>query len=590
MKDILKYTLGTILGILVLNVLMFISFLSLMASMAVMGDSNAKPVEKGSVLHIKLSGTLDERAGEANPFATLMGSGDSESYGLDDLKTALRVAATNDKIVGIYLEAGAQEADFAQRQELRQALVEFKKSGKFIVSYGDQYTQGAYYLASVADRVLLNPSGIIDWHGIASQPIFYKDLLEKLGVRMQVFKVGTYKSAVEPYILTGMSDANREQVSSFITDIWQNIVADVAKSRKVSAQHLNAVADSYAAMQEGKYFVQQHLADSLCYIDGTRDVLRRLAKTKELHLVSPTDVVALDESKEEDDKVAIYYASGSIVDEASGSSMMSGEQQIVGQKVVEDLDDLMNDEDVKAVVLRINSGGGSAYASEQMWHAIQLLKQKKPVVVSMSGMAASGGYYMSCGANYIFADATTLTGSIGIFGMIPDASGLLTDKLGLHFDMVKTNKSADLGSLGRGFNAEESAALQANIERGYKLFISRVAKGRKMTTEQVDAIGQGRVWTGQQALSIKLVDKLGTLEDAVAYAAKLAKLKKYSTSPYPGKASWMDNLMSELQGDSYLERKARLALGEYYRPLTILPQLQGGNYIQARIPFEPNLK
>ena len=589
MKDILKYTLGCFLAMLIMGAIIFVSFLTMIAGMAAM-DSTTKPVEKGSVLHIQVAGVLDERTQDSNPFAALMGNSNIATQGLDQLKTALRVAAENDNIVGLYLEGGIPSADYACLQELHQALLQFKKSGKFVVSYADQYTQGSYYLCSVADKVLINPEGMIDWHGIASQPIFFKELLEKIGVKVQVFKVGTYKSAVEPYILTEMSEANREQVTSFITDIWQNIVADVAKSRKLTTEQLNAYADQYATFQGADWYKAQHLVDDVCYIDGTRDILRKLAKTDELHLVSPADVAALDDKADESDKVAIYYATGDIVDEVAKTDLFSQQSQIVGQTVVKDLDELANDDDVKAVVLRINSGGGSAYASEQMWHAIQLLKKKKPVVVSMSGMAASGGYYMSCGANYIFADATTLTGSIGIFGMVPDASGLLTDKLGLHFDMVKTNKSADFGTMARGFNPEEGAAMQAYVERGYKLFLSRVAAGRKMTTAQVDSIGQGRVWTGQQALAIGLVDKLGNLEDAVAYAAKLAKLKKYSTADYPAPASWMDSMKSDLEGDSYLERKARLALGEYYAPLTLLPQLQAGNYLQARIPFAPNLK
>lgn len=589
MKDILKYTLGCFLAMLIMGAIIFVSFLSMIAGMAAM-DSTTKPVQKGSVLHIQVAGILDERTQNSNPFAALIGNENAESQGLNQLKTALRVAADNDNIVGLYLEGGIPSADYACLQELHQALLQFKKSGKFVVSYADQYTQGSYYLCSIADKVLINPEGMIDWHGIASQPIFFKELLEKIGVKVQVFKVGTYKSAVEPYILTEMSEANREQVTSFITDIWQNIVADVAKSRKLTTQQLNAYADQYATFQGADWYKAQHLVDDVCYIDGTRDILRKLAKTEELHLVSPADVAALDDKTDESDKVAIYYATGDIVDEVAKTDLFSQQSQIVGQTVVKDLDELANDDDVKAVVLRINSGGGSAYASEQMWHAIQLLKKKKPVVVSMSGMAASGGYYMSCGANYIFADATTLTGSIGIFGMVPDASGLLTDKLGLHFDMVKTNKSADFGTLARGFNPEEGAAMQAYVERGYKLFLNRVAAGRKMTTAQVDSIGQGRVWTGQQALAIGLVDKLGNLEDAVTYAAKLAKLKKYSTADYPAPASWMDSMKSDLEGDSYLERKARLALGEYYAPLTLLPQLQAGNYLQARIPFTPNLK
>lgn len=589
MKDILKYTLGCFLAMLIMGAIIFVSFLSMIAGMAAM-DSTTKPVQKGSILHIQVAGVLDERTQDSNPFAALIGNSNIASQGLDQLKTALRVAADNDDIVGLYLEGGVPSADYACLQELHQALLQFKKSGKFIVSYADQYTQGAYYLCSVADKVLINPEGMIDWHGIASQPIFFKELLEKLGVKVQVFKVGTYKSAVEPYILTEMSAANREQVTSFITDIWQNIVNDVAKSRKLTVEQLNDYADQYATFQGADWYKARHLVDDVCYIDGTRDILRKMAKTDELHLVSPADVAALDDKTDESDKVAIYYATGDIVDEVAKTDLFSQQSQIVGQTVVDDLDELANDDDVKAVVLRINSGGGSAYASEQMWRAIQLLKKKKPVVVSMSGMAASGGYYMSCGANYIFADATTLTGSIGIFGMVPDVSGLLTGKLGLHFDMVKTNKSADFGTMARAFTDEEGQAMQAYVERGYQLFLSRVAAGRHKTTAQIDSIGQGRVWTGQQALAIGLVDKLGTLEDAVAYAAKLAKVKKYSTADYPAPASWMDSMKSDLEGDSYLERKARLALGEYYAPLTLLPQLQAGNYLQARIPFAPNLK
>lgn len=590
MKDIIKYTLGTILGIMIVNVIIFVSFLSMIAAMAATDGQSTETIEKGSVMHISLSGSLEEREGVSSPFDALMSNDDEKTVSLATLKQALRVAADNDDISGIYLDGGTLEADNACRQELRQALLQFKKSGKFIVSYADQYNQGSYYLASVADKVLLNPEGMLDWHGMGSQPMFYKDVLEKLGVKVQVFKVGTYKSAVEPYILTGMSEANREQVSSFITDIWQGILQDVSTSRKISVAQLNAMADEYITLAEPKEYVKRHLVDSLCYIDGTRDVLRRMAKTEELHLVSPTTVAQQEKPSEADNKVAIYYATGDIVDQSSPASFAQSDEQIVGSKVVEDLDKLAHDEDIKAVVLRINSGGGSAYASEQMWRAIQLLKKQKPVVVSMSGMAASGGYYMSCGAHYIFADPSTLTGSIGIFGMVPDLSGLLTDKIGLHFDVVKTNKSADFGAMGRGFNAEESAAMQAHVERGYKLFLCRVAQGRKMTTEQVDAIAQGRVWTGRQAIGIKLVDKLGTLEDAVAHAAKLAKIKEYAAVTYPETTSWMDNLMDNLNGDSYMERKARLVLGDYYKPLQMLPQLENGNYLQARIPFEVNLK
>lgn len=591
MKDLMKYTLGTILGLIAMGVISTVFFILMVVAMAASGASqSSKSIEKGSVMRICLNGTLVERASEDDVFAELFSDDEKSTVALDELKCALKEAADNKNIVGIYLDGGELEADAACRQELRQALLAFKKSGKFIVSYADTYGQGSYYLASVADRVLLNPSGMLDWHGIASEPMFYTELLQKLGVKVQVFKVGTYKSAVEPYILTSMSDANREQVSSFIGDIWQSMVTDVAASRKVTAEGLNAVADDYAALQDPTYYVKKHLVDSLCYKDGVRDVLRRMAKTEKVNFVTPSDVAAAAKKTSASDHVVVYYAEGDIVDAESPSSILTASRQIVGSTIVADLDELASDDDVKAVVLRINSGGGSAYASEQMWRAIQLLKKKKPVVVSMSGMAASGGYYMSCGANYIFADAATLTGSIGIFGMVPDMSGLMTDKLGLHFDVVKTNKSADFGATGRGFNAEESEAMQAHVERGYRLFLTRVADGRHMKVAQVDSIAQGRVWTGRQALAIGLVDKLGTLEDAVAYAAKLAKVKDYEVCTYPEQRSFLDELMDELEGDSYLERKARVALGEYYRPLTILPQLQNGNYLQARIPFEPQLR
>ena len=481
----------------------------------------------------------------------------------------------------------------ATAQELRKALVDFKKSKKFILAYADNYSQGSYYIASAADKVLVNPSGIVDWHGLASQPIFFTDLLKKVGVKMQVFKVGTYKSAVEPYILTKMSDANREQVSSFVGDIWKNICADVASSRKISIEGLNAYADHYITFADAKDYVKAHLVDGLAYADEVRTLLRTLSQQDKVNFIAPADLAKLAEKKSGDGTIAVYYAQGNIVDAVADNSFMSNESYIVGPKVVEDLDRLANDDNIKAVVLRINSGGGSAYASEQMWRAIQLLKKKKPVVVSMSGMAASGGYYMSCGADYIVAEPTTLTGSIGIFGMIPDASELLTDKLGLHFDMVKTNKGSDFGAQGRAFNADEANVMQQYVNRGYRLFISRVAAGRHITPEQVDHIGQGRVWTGSQALKIKLVDKLGTLDDAIAEAASRAKLKDYDVLSTPNKESWVDQILNSTVKRDYMEEKLRTTLGVYYAPLQFVGTLNGmsaKDYLQARIYYIPNIK
>lgn len=591
MKDFLKYVLATIVGIICTGFIMGMMSLFMFIVMAI-SSSDTPSVKNGTVLRIQLSGTLNERAKE-NPFAQYLNNDIAQTQGLDDIITAIKTAQTNDKIRGIYLEGGTLISDMATAQELRKALVDFKKSKKFILAYADNYSQGSYYIASAADKVLVNPSGIVDWHGLASQPIFFTDLLKKVGVKMQVFKVGTYKSAVEPYILTKMSDANREQVSSFVGDIWKNICADVASSRKISIEGLNAYADHYITFADAKDYVKAHLVDGLAYADEVRTLLRTLSQQDKVNFIAPADLAKLAEKKSGDGTIAVYYAQGNIVDAVADNSFMSNESYIVGPKVVEDLDRLANDDNIKAVVLRINSGGGSAYASEQMWRAIQLLKKKKPVVVSMSGMAASGGYYMSCGADYIVAEPTTLTGSIGIFGMIPDASELLTDKLGLHFDMVKTNKGADFGAQGRAFNADEANVMQQYVNRGYRLFISRVAAGRHITPEQVDHIGQGRVWTGSQALKIKLVDKLGTLDDAIAEAASRAKLKDYDILSTPNKESWVDQILNSTVKRDYMEEKLRTTLGVYYAPLQFVGTLNGmsaKDYLQARIYYIPNIK
>ena len=588
MKEFFKYVLATIVGFICVTA--FMGIMSLIMFFSIMATSDTQPtVSDGSVLRIELNGTVSERVTE-NPFAELMGNKALASQGLDDLLKAIKVAKTNDKIKGIYLEGGLLSADFASLEELRKALVDFKQSKKFVVAYADQYTQGSYYLASAADKVWLNPSGMLDWHGIASQPIFFTDLMKKVGVKMQVFKVGTFKSAVEPYILTEMSEPNRQQVQSFIGDIWQHFCQDVSASRKISTDSLNAFADRYVTFAEASDYVRLKMVDELTYIDQVRTKLQKLSQQDKVNFISPAELAKLDVPASSSNDIAIYYAEGNIVDVSTQSPLNSTQSEIVGSKVVSDLDKLAKDESVKAVVLRINSGGGSAYASEQMWRAVQQLKAKKPVVVSMSGMAASGGYYLSCGADYIVADKTTLTGSIGIFGMVPDASELLTDKLGLHFDVVKTNVSSDFGAMGRGFNAAESAAMQNYVNRGYRLFLKRVADGRKMTPEQVDKIAQGRVWTGNQALKIKLVDKLGTLNDAVAEAAKRAKLQDYAICTFPAKTPWFEQLMNETTQRDYLEEKLQSALGVYYEPLRFVSTYDKHNVLQARMFYVPNFQ
>ena len=592
MKSFLKQVLAVIVGICSVGAFATLMFFVMLGVMLATGDEK-QSVSDNSILRIELTGTVVDRSTPSNPLNQLLGSSEASSQGLDVLIDAIKTAKGDKRIKGIYIEGGTMSSDFATLQELRGALVDFKSSGKFIVSYADSYTQGAYYIASVGDRVLINPSGLLDWHGIAMQPMFWTGLMEKVGVKAQVFKVGTYKSAVEPFILKEMSPANREQVESMITDLWKETCTAVATSRKLSPDSLNAYADRYITLADGADYKRLKLVDDLTYVDQVREELRKRMNDKEVTFVSPEVVAAqAEDTGDDDNQVAVYYASGNIVDVAGSGALMGGGDEIIGSRVVEDLDKLANDKDVKAVVLRINSGGGSAYASEQMWRAVQLLKKKKPVVVSMGGMAASGGYYMSCGANYIVAEPTTLTGSIGIFGLIPDFSGLVKDKLGLRFDVVKTNKASDFGTLSRPFDAAESAALQAHVNRGYALFLKRVADGRtaaghKMTPEAVDHIAQGRVWTGNQALKNGLVDKIGTLNDAILKAGQLAKAQNPAVVRYPAPKSWMESFSKEQQEDDYFERKMKLVLGDYYEPLNFIQNVDRGNYLQARLFFYP---
>lgn len=592
MKSFLKQVLAVIVGICSVGAFATLMFFVMLGVMLATGDEK-QSVSDNSILRIELTGTVVDRSTPDNPLNQLLGRSEASSQGLDVLIDAIKTAKSDKRIKGIYIEGGTMSSDFATLQELRGALVDFKSSGKFIVSYADSYTQGAYYIASVGDRVLINPSGLLDWHGIAMQPMFWTGLMEKVGVKAQVFKVGTYKSAVEPFILKEMSPANREQVESMITDLWKETCTAVATSRKLSPDSLNAYADRYITLADGADYKRLKLVDDLTYVDQVREELRKRMNDKEVTFVSPEVVTAqAEDTGDDDNQVAVYYASGNIVDVAGSGALMGGGDEIIGSRVVEDLDKLANDKDVKAVVLRINSGGGSAYASEQMWRAVQLLKKKKPVVVSMGGMAASGGYYMSCGANYIVAEPTTLTGSIGIFGLIPDFSGLVKDKLGLRFDVVKTNKASDFGTLSRPFDAAESAALQAHVNRGYALFLKRVADGRtaaghKMTPEAVDHIAQGRVWTGNQALKNGLVDKIGTLNDAILKAEQLAQTKNPAVVRYPAPKSWMESFSKEQQEDDYFERKMKLVLGNYYEPLNFIQNVDRGNYLQARLFFYP---
>ena len=590
MKDFFKNVLATAVGVLLVGFITGFFMVVSLVGMA-LSQSETAPVADNSVLVLRLTGSLSERAND-DVLASMFGDR-IPKLGLATMTEAIRQAKESDKVKGIYIEAGAFAPDsYASLAAIRRELEEFRKAGKWIVAYGDSYTQGAYYLASVADKVYLNPQGQVDWHGLGSEPVFVKDLLAKLNVRMQVAKVGTYKSATEMFTGEKMSDADRQQTTAYLTGIWQNVVSAVGKSRSLTAQQLNAYADSLVSLAAPQDYVRMRMVDGLLYTDQVRQAVKKkmgLSPDDEIPQVSMSDLLAAGPEDKKGDEIAIYYAVGDIVDGVV--AMPSRESVIDAQKVCADLQDLAKDKDVKAVVLRVNSPGGSAYASEQIWHQVMELKKVKPVVVSMGSYAASGGYYISCPANWIVAEPNTLTGSIGIFGMFPDVSGLLREKLGLKFDEVKTNKYALFGTRSRPFTADELSHLESYIDRGYKLFRQRVADGRRLKVDQVEQVAQGHVWLGQDALKIGLVDQLGGVEVALRKAAQLAKLTQWHSTPYPVLPDYLSQLL-DLPGaarGNYLDEQMRQSLGAYYEPFALIRDLRTQNPVQARLPFEPNI-
>ena len=591
MKEFFKYVLATVTGIIlvaiIMGILAAISLVGLAASSA-----STTNVEDNSVFVLSLSGTLNERTAE-DPLASLTGEV-SENMGLDKLLKAIKKAKDKEEIKGIYIEAGLFSSDTpASTHAIREALLDFKKSGKWIVAYADTYEQSTYYICSVADKIFLNPDGMIDWHGLASTPYFVKDLLAKFGVKYQLCKVGKYKSAPEMMTADGMSEPNREQVTAYINGIWEVMLKEVSDSRKIPVDSLNAYADRFVALAEPQDYVKMKMVDKLIYTDEVKGEVKKMLKIDEkddINQLTLADMEGVKGKKNEGEQIAVYYAYGEIVDSETGS-LMDTEHCIVANTVCKDLERLMNDDNVKAVVLRVNSPGGSAYASEQIWRAVTNLKAKKPVVVSMGGYAASGGYYISCAANYIVSEPTTITGSIGIFGMFPDFSGLLTEKLGVKFDEVKTNKHAAFGTVARPFNAEEMALLEQYIGRGYNLFRKRVADGRQQSIEQIEEIAQGRVWLGNDALKIKLVDEIGGLDKAIAKAASLAKVSQYHATSYPEEQSWWSNLLDQAtSSNNYLDEQLQATLGEYYEPFKFVKNMNRQSAIQARLPYYVNIK
>lgn len=591
MKDFFKYTAATVVGIIVFTIVCVA--LSVMSIVGMVASANAtQAVEKNSVLVLKLNGSIDEQ-GTDNTIGKLTGNY-IPSTGLNDILSAIKKAKDEENIKGIYIDAGVLSTDYATLQEIRSALEDFRKSGKKIIAYADTYSQGSYYLASVADKIYLNPIGMVDWHGIGAQPVFYKDMLAKFGIKFQVVKVGTFKSATETYTEEHMSDANRLQTKMFLDGTWKQVCYAVSKSRGISVDSLNRYADELLMFQSAESLLKRKVVDGLAYASDMKDIAKAqfgIGKDDDLNRLFVSDMTNVKEKQTSGEEIAIYYAYGDIVQSEKVSLLGGGSHCIVGSTVCNDLKDLMDDDDVKAVVIRVNSGGGDAFASEQIWHQVMELKKKKPVVVSMGGYAASGAYYMSAPASWIVAQPTTLTGSIGIFAVFPDMSGLVTQKLGVKFDEVKTNRNSTFGNLmARPFNEEETAVMQQYVNRGYQLFRKRVADGRRLPVESVEKIAQGRVWLGADAIGLKLVDQLGGLNDAVAKAAKLAKLGEYYTVDYPAPSSWIDQLLAGASDAGSVDARLRLTLGDLYEPVSMMRNLDKHEALQARIPFAINMK
>lgn len=588
MKDFFKNVFATFVGLfLFVLVTLLLGFVCIFGM--VLSSESTTEIKNNSVLVINLSGPLNERT-EENVITKFVGKTANETS-LEDVLSGIEKAKADKNIKGIYLEAGVFVPNsYAALQEIRDALIDFKKSNKWIVAYGDSYTQGTYYLASVANDVYLNPQGMLDWHGLSTQRIYLKDMLAKFGVKVQVSKVGTYKSATEMFTGDKMSDADRQQTSAYLNGIWKYLLKGVGESRNIPIAKLNEYADSVITFANPADYLKMKLIDKLLYTDQVRNEIKKwlgIASGDDINQVSLADLKTVKADKN-GNEIAVYYAYGDIVDApVSGTSL--SQHNIVGKDVCKDLKELMDDDDVKAVVVRVNSGGGSAFASEQMWHQIMELKKVKPVVVSMGGYAASGGYYMSVPANWIVAEPTTITGSIGIFGMFPDFSGLASEKLGIKFDEVKTNKNGTFLSPMRPLTPDEMRMLQVYIDRGYNTFKDRVAQGRKLTMQQVETIAQGHVYTGEDALKIKLVDELGGLDKAVQKAVQLAKIKDYYTKNYPAPVNWLDQIFGDYVQDNYLSEQLHSSLGMLYQPFSILRTLNQQSAIQARIPYFINI-
>lgn len=545
----------------------------------IMGDmfsSGNVELKDQTVYRLQLKGTLVEQAQEENPFADMLGSvpyssyATQESVGLDEILSNIRLAKNDDKILGIWLDGGALACEPAGAKAIRDALIDFKTSGKWIIASAQDFGQTSYYIASVADRICLDPIGSVGWKGLAAQKMYYTRLFEKIGVEMQILKVGTFKSAVEPFFRTSMSDADKLQTKMYLDGIWSEYKSAVSASRHIPVAQLDELADRYMGLQKAEENLKAGLVDTIVYQQDMDSLLRVYTGTKDYNTLTTSKLakVKRPESKAKD-KVAVLYLEGEITDDSGDG--------IVGKDVVKTLKKIRKDEDVKAVVLRVNSPGGSANASEQIWHATQNIRANGvPVVVSMGGLAASGGYYISCGADYIYAEPTTITGSIGIFGTIPNVAKL-RNKVGLDIDGIGTNKHSEMEGniIYKGFNAEERQLWQTMIENGYDLFTRRCAEGRHKDQDYIKSIGEGRVWLGDKGVEIGIVDELGNIDDAIAKAVELAGLENYKLAYFPEKKDPWEELLKSFD-DTTDEEKLLIKVREFAskpRIMALMPEV-----------------
>jgi protease-4 len=591
MKDFFKIMLASALGFVIatilLSIISMIMFFSVASSMTAAFNNDQYVVQDNSILNLRLSGVIQERISVDDPFSDIMPR-DRSVMGLAEITSAIRKARNEDKIKGIYIDSRIFSASPATLSEIRQELLRFKESGKFIVAYADNYMQAGYYLASVADKVAINPQGSLDIHGLASIPMFFKEALQKMGIEVQVFKVGTYKSAVEPFTSTEMSPANREQVTSYLNDLWSFMARDMTESRKLRISELDSIVNQMPALKDADYLLQTKLVDTLLYETEMKNYVRSLLDLEEDAKIPAATIEEMNQvkpsvaQKKSDNQIALLYAFGDIV---SGN----GSTNIQDKFMVNEIEKLREDDKIKAVVFRVNSGGGSAYASEQIWKAITDLKKEKPVVVSMGDMAASGGYYISCNASKIIAQPTTITGSIGIFGMFPNFKGT-SEKLGLDFDAVKTHRFSDFGNITRPMDDSEKSMLQAYIDRGYDTFLTRCAEGRNIPKDTLEKYAEGRVWTGNQALKIGLVDKLGNILTAIETAAELAELgEDYLVYEYPKKRTFIEEFLNRGKED-LAAKTLKEYLGESYNLFMTIKNMKDEDFIQARIPYDLNIR